>query len=655
MSADSKLIFDISSLSTDKSISLLNDFSLISGKPDYSFIVSDTQVQGKYILACEASSFNGAITLQTNKGDFLGLLNLGESYNTSNASYSLSLDQGELAMDIRIAPQIILSANNTTPAQSATLTATTNTDGDIFFSIDNIQWTKYEHAINVVDNVTYYFKTTGGDGYTATNKITFSNIDRIAPDKPTASANITIPSKDDVIVTATFSEDTDKKEYSLDNQTWKIYENSVTMKENGTVHFRGTDAAGNVSEVTSYEVKTIDKVAPTAPFGLQAVVSAQTVTLSWTASTDELAGVKEYLVNYLHDGQVFSLKTTETSLVLENMDPAAWQWNVTATDKAGNVSRAALGDVFTVTEPEKKGVIKSDRDGNGVSDVMFVWTGYNYAHGYWMNGQSDWWSANAVSVSADWDNLGSYDMSGDGKADAVMFGNVTVNGNKGAYIGYYQDGDDANGWVNIGFLNNSQNITWKNKIGNLTGNASGVNSIVWYAPDLYALGVWTDSTDNWVSLSSFFGGEAWTLAGCGDFSGSGKDSVLMSFSGGAQYYAVDIEGTAKKLGSANWSGWDVRAIGDFAGDGKDDIVLFHSTLGAMALLVDGNADNYVSLGQLNANDWFVVGAGDYNGDQKDDLLVRQKSTGMLGYYSSGNTTQWVEMGRGVDMNWTVIA
>ena len=298
---------------------------------------------------------------------------------------------------------------------------------------------------------------------------------------------------------------------------------------------------------------------------------------------------------------------------------------------------------------------RGDRDGNGVSDVMFVWTGNTYIHGYWMNGKSDWWSANAQSVSSDWDNLGSYDMSGDGKADAVMFGNVILNGAKGAYIGYYQDGDDASGWVNIGYLNNADDIKWRNKVGNLTGNASGANSIVWYAPELYALGAWTVGTDSWTTLSGSFGGDAWTLVGCGDFSGSGKDSVLMTYNGGQLFYAVGLDGSSNALGSADWSGWEVRAIGDFAGDGMDDIVLFHKDSGSMAMLKNGNADSYTSIGQLDANDWFVVGAGDYDGDAKDDLLVRQYSTGMLGYYVSGNQSQWVEMGRGVDMNWTVIA
>ena len=73
--------------------------------------------------------------------------------------------------------------------------------------------------------------------------------------------------------------------------------------------------------------------------------------------------------------------------------------------------------------------------------------------------------------------------------------------------------------MTIGYLNNEENIDWKNKVGNLTGNASGANSIVWYAPGRYILGAWIDGTDTWAGISNDFGGDDWTLAGCGDYDG----------------------------------------------------------------------------------------------------------------------------------------
>ena len=181
-----------------------------------------------------------------------------------------------------------------------------------------------------------------------------------------------------------------------------------------------------------------------------------------------------------------------------------------------------------------------------------------------------------------------------------------------------------------------------------------MNSIVWYAPELYALGVWTDGTENWATLSNDFGGDAWTLIGCGDFNGDGKAQVVMALNGGEVYYTVGIDGTSSELTKSD-SGWEVRAIGDFAGDDRDDIVAFHTETGIVAMWGDGDSTKWSQLGQLDANDWFIVGAGDYNADAKDDLLVRQKSTGMLGYYSGGSMANWVELGRGVDMDWTVIA
>ena len=297
-------------------------------------------------------------------------------------------------------------------------------------------------------------------------------------------------------------------------------------------------------------------------------------------------------------------------------------------------------------------VAKSDIDGNGVSDVMFQYTGGDCQLGFWMNGTNSW-RGNGLPHPAEWEVLGSYDMNSNGKADAVLVGNVVVGGVKGAYIGYYADSNDADAnWVNIGYLNNADDLTWKNKVGNLTGN-SGKNSIVWYTHELGALGAWTDGTDTWVSIASGFNA-SWSLIGCGDFSGDGKDSVVMSLNSGAQYYAVALDGTFSDLGVSD-SGWEIRAIGDFGGDGRDDIVAFHKDTGIVAKWSNGLSSNWSQLGQLDAKDWFVVGAGDYDGNGKDDLLVRQISTGMLGYYSSGDMSKWNTLGYGVDMSWTVIA
>ncbi len=307
----------------------------------------------------------------------------------------------------------------------------------------------------------------------------------------------------------------------------------------------------------------------------------------------------------------------------------------------------------TPPTPTPAFIAKSDVDGNGISDVLFQYTGGLGQIGFWMNGTNEWRSTNATHPVDTWEVLGAYDMDSNGKADSVLVGNVEVGGIKGAFIGYYTDAFDTDeNWVNISYLTNNEGYVWKNKVGNLTGN-DGKNSIVWHSTELGALGAWTDGTDSWVSLGAGYDSN-WTLVGCGDFTGTGKDTVVMSYMDGAKYYTVDLNSTAAELATSD-AGWAVRAIGDFSGDGKDDIVAFHKETGLVAMWGDGDSAKWSQLGQLDAKDWFVVGAGDYNNDQKDDLLVRQKSTGMLGYYTSGDLSQWNVLGYGVDMDWTVIA
>ncbi len=326
----------------------------------------------------------------------------------------------------------------------------------------------------------------------------------------------------------------------------------------------------------------------------------------------------------------------------------------TTTRIGGKAYRLMLNDgVLSVALLTPEEAVKCDVNGNGISDVLFQYTGGRNQTGYWLDGKDEWRSSNELHP-VEWTLLGAYDMDGDGLADSVFVGNTVVNGVKGAYIGYYAGGVDADeNWRNIDFLNNEAENVWENKIGNLTGNP-GANSIVWHCAGLGAIGVWTDGTSNWISLGGGFDSN-WTMVGCGDFDGDGRDSVVMSYLGGAKYYAIGINGSAVDMGSLNWAGWEVRAIGDFAGDGRDDMVLFHKELGALVMLADGNVDNYTAVGMLDAKDWFIVGAGDYDGDKQDDLLVRQYSTGMLGYYSSGDVARWNVLGYGVSMDWTVIA
>ena len=594
MSAESELLFDISGRAPNTSIELLNDLSQINGTPDYVITASEGQLDGQYYLARGVSSFLDTITVQGANKDYLGTLTVGETLTVGNAQYQLTLDNNILAL----------------------------------------------------------------------NYTRIATIDSIVPTVGDIKANTTEPAQS-VTVTAVFSDNVGVK-YSLyrigDDSSWLDYIDGVTVTENGTVFFKAVDTSGNESEVASYKVSNIDRGAPSIPSELSAVVVDQTVVLLWNASLDSISGVKEYVVNYSCNGQDYMTHVTNSYVVLEIADSGTWSWSVQAVDFAGNESAVVYGEDFTVTEnvtpgpqpepePEERFVADGDIDGNGVSDVMFQWTGGDHQVGFWMNGTSEW-QGQGRSRSEAWNVLGAYDMNADGKADMLMTGKDSFLDMTGTMIGYYDGAVDTDdNWHTVGFLINTND--WVNEVGNLTGT-KGANSIVWYAPELYALGAWTDGTSNWVTMTGSFGGDDWKLVGCGDFDGDGKDSVVMAYNGGELYYAVGIDGRDSELAKSD-SGWAVCAIGDFSGDGKDDIVAFHKETGIVAMWGDGSTSNWSQLGQLDAKDWFVVGCGDYNGDQRDDLLVRQYSTGMLGYYSGADTTQWNVLGYGVGMDWTVIA
>ena len=90
---------------------------------------------------------------------------------------------------------------------------------------------------------------------------------------PVAFANSTELTNSDVYVFARFDDNAAVNQYSFDGRKWEEYAagmNGVALTENGVVHFRSLDAAGEVSPVTTFEVSNIDKIPPDVP-----VVSAE--------------------------------------------------------------------------------------------------------------------------------------------------------------------------------------------------------------------------------------------------------------------------------------------------------------------------------------------------------------------------------------------
>ncbi len=155
-----------------------------------------------------------------------------------------------------------IKADMTEPTnRSVTVTASFKDDIAVASSRYRIgagAWQNYTTGVTISENSTIYFKaidTSGNESEVVSYEVT--NIDKVKPEKPTASADITDATDTEVKVSAVFSDDSIVREYSHDNETWTAYTEAVVFTENGVVYFRGMDAAGNISEVASYTVSNI--------------------------------------------------------------------------------------------------------------------------------------------------------------------------------------------------------------------------------------------------------------------------------------------------------------------------------------------------------------------------------------------------------------
>lgn len=119
----------------------------------------------------------------------------------------------------------------------------------------------------------------------------------------------------------------------------------------GTIHYYATgdqlltiNNSGSLTAITGCSAG--DTTPPSAPTGLSATqISASEVSLSWTASTDNVA-VAQYYVYQSTDGAsgnyTYIGSTTGTSIIVGGLSPATQYWyTVKAIDTSNNISGAS--------------------------------------------------------------------------------------------------------------------------------------------------------------------------------------------------------------------------------------------------------------------------------------------------------------------------
>jgi uncharacterized repeat protein (TIGR01451 family) len=219
------------------------------------------------------------------------------------------------------------------------------------------EWIKYDREFVVVENTKVYAICKDEAGNVSEEAvIEVTNIDKIPPLKPILVADITTPTNQSVSVAVYYPEDAAIKEIRIEGSDWKNFEdvavdNKIIMDQNGTVEARGTDLAGNVSDIGRLVITNIDKTSPDTPILIPDI-------------TEPTKGTVTVTVYYPEDSVIQEVKVGEGDWK-PYTDPVVVDENTTVSgrsqDEAGNnspVGEYVVGNIDT-TLPTAPTIITS--------------------------------------------------------------------------------------------------------------------------------------------------------------------------------------------------------------------------------------------------------------------------------------------------------
>ena len=286
----------------------------------------------------------------------------------------------------KVAPTLEISGNATDWTNKNVILKATVSDGRVEH-FDGEFWVSGS-TFEVTENGTYQFRVTDAAGNVTQKSVTVDKIDKIAPDKPVAKADITSVTSGNVTVSATFAEDSVRNEYSFNVRTWLTYSREIVFDENGTVYFRSTDAAGNVSAITKYAVTNIDRVGPDKPVASADILDLtnQNVTVSAVFSND--SAIKQYSF----DGQ--NWQTYTQGVVFEQNGTIYFR----SYDASGNVSPTASYKVANIDKVAPTLEINGNVTKWTNEDVVLTAAVSDGTVEYFANGK---WNAGTVFTAAE--------------------------------------------------------------------------------------------------------------------------------------------------------------------------------------------------------------------------------------------------------------
>ena len=264
----------------------------------------------------------------------------------------------------KTAPTLSITGNAESVTQDEVTLTAVYSDGasgvaKVEYSFDGSKWNTGS-TVTVYENKTVRFRVTDLAGNVTEKSVVVDKIDTSTLRAPRVSASTTEFTNQAVTLTANFWGAV-KKEYSYNNRTWYTYNGSVVMNSNTTVYFRGSDSQGNVSDVTSYRVTNIDKLAPQIPTGLFISMDNGNIFFDWQDARDVgKAGIAGYYIRY-GQGELTGEGTFVESSQFDvpDLSIGTWNYQVRSLDAAGNLSDWSEKFTLFIASPAPTGLTGS--------------------------------------------------------------------------------------------------------------------------------------------------------------------------------------------------------------------------------------------------------------------------------------------------------
>ena len=525
-------------------------------------------------------------------------------------------------------------------------------------------WQDYKNPILFTENGKVIFRSVDELGNFIESVCVVDNIDRVAPMTPFIRANTYQPTNKDVILTAQFESDADKNEYSINNGEWKTYNGNVVMQQNGSVRFRSTDAAGNISKITEYVVSNIDKAPPEKPeytLSTEAWTSGAVI-VSGTFAADSVKN--EYKINngeWADCDEQFEI-TQNSVVTLRSTDKAGNSSETTFT--VGNIDKSAPTlklNLSTKANTPRPVTVTATADDAGLSGIKSV--EYSLDGKKWIEGTSVTVTKNQMVFFRASDNVGNtsliYSEIINNITEQKPENNITGSG-VSQIIGY----DAANGKVGFVEISEESAPEWKgiwewsgkeaamwrvDGAGYFSGSNVNKDGILLYNGSNNTFAAWTDLGSGDYGYSSLlYADGSFKTCGVADFGGKAFDDIVIYDDKGS--FGIALDGTRYidvwHVEENQTSQWELLGVGSFDGKSANLIVKNHEnnfiTLWGNNDYTFSSWDWSVTSAGFVGNTWQFCGAGDFMGDGKDDILLRNVYNNELWVWEDGNAsnTRW---------------